>query len=82
MDGILFYHKDVNYQPGVTPLVGWLKGFMVPEVLNIPVHNSYIAEKPKGYRSILEHFEFVKSGRARKNHKKSKRNQMDTSGEV
>jgi hypothetical protein len=23
--------------PGKTPLVGWLKGFMVPELLDIPV---------------------------------------------
>lgn len=37
LDGILFYHKRVNYLPGVTPLVGWLKGYMLPEMLNVQV---------------------------------------------
>ena len=29
--------RNVHYIPGKTPLVGWLKGFMVPELLDIPV---------------------------------------------
>ena len=37
LDGILFYHKRVNYLPGVTPLVGWLKGYMLTEMLNVQV---------------------------------------------
>jgi snurportin-1 len=37
LDGILFYHKRVHYLPGVTPLVGWLKGYMLPEMLNVQV---------------------------------------------
>ena len=28
-DGLLFYHKKLHYIPGHTPLVGWLKPFMV-----------------------------------------------------
>jgi snurportin-1 len=35
LDGLLFYHKRVHYLPGATPLVGWLKGFMLPELLGV-----------------------------------------------
>ena len=28
-DGLLFYHKKLHYIPGQTPLVGWLKPYMV-----------------------------------------------------
>jgi snurportin-1 len=42
LDGILFYHKRVHYLPGVTPLVGWLKGYMLPEMLNVQVINLLI----------------------------------------
>jgi snurportin-1 len=42
LDGILFYHKRVHYLPGVTPLVGWLKGYMMPEMLNVQVINLLI----------------------------------------
>ena len=27
----------VHYMPGKTPLVGWIKGYMVPELLGIEV---------------------------------------------
>ena len=40
LDGILFYHKKLNYMPGHTPLVGWLKGYMIPEMLDIPITES------------------------------------------
>ena len=30
----------VHYMPGKTPLVGWIKGYMVPELLGIEVDNS------------------------------------------
>ena len=29
---------QVHYMPGKTPLVGWLKGYMVPELMGIQVH--------------------------------------------
>ncbi|XP_043681548.1 snurportin-1 [Vespula pensylvanica] len=35
LDGILFYHNDALYTQGRTPLVTWLKAFMLPEVLGI-----------------------------------------------
>ena len=29
--------SKVHYMPGKTPLVGWIKGYMVPELLGIEV---------------------------------------------
>jgi len=52
LDGVLFYHKDKQYAPGSTGLVSWLKGFMVPEMLGIPVGDNIEAQKPKGYAGM------------------------------
>lgn len=49
LDGLLIYHKQVHYMPGYTPLVGWLKGYMVPELLNIQVAEDIEAQKPSDY---------------------------------
>ena len=35
VDGLLFYHNEVHYIGGVTPLVGWLK----PEMINEQFQN-------------------------------------------
>ena len=48
LDGILFYHREAHYTHGRTPLVTWLKPFMLPEVLGITVP-SHMDEKPNGY---------------------------------
>ncbi|XP_071964669.1 snurportin-1-like [Antedon mediterranea] len=48
LDGLLFYHKKTHYTLGSTPLVGWLKAWMVPEIINIPVPESIMASKPPG----------------------------------
>ena len=37
LDGLMFYHKKTAYTSGETPLVGWLKPFMVPEVLGVSI---------------------------------------------
>uniref|UniRef100_A0A158Q7J7 Nucleolar protein 6 n=1 Tax=Elaeophora elaphi TaxID=1147741 RepID=A0A158Q7J7_9BILA len=37
IDGILFYHASVHYLKGQSPLVGWLKPWMMPEILSVPV---------------------------------------------
>jgi snurportin-1 len=52
LDGLLIYHKHVHYMPGYTPLVGWLKGFMVPELLNIQVGDAVMAQKPSDYAGM------------------------------
>lgn len=48
LDGMLFYHKEASYTCGTTPLVCWLFAYMLPDVLNLPVHSSYVA--PDDYR--------------------------------
>ena len=55
LDGILFYHKKLNYMPGHTPLVGWLKGYMIPEILDIPISNAMECQKPAGYANMGLH---------------------------
>ncbi|GFT91065.1 snurportin-1 [Nephila pilipes] len=55
LDGLLFYHKKTHYTCGTTPLVGWLKGYMVPEMLGIEIPPILEGEKPSGYVSIEKH---------------------------
>jgi len=43
VDGFLFYHKRTHYTPGRTPLVGWLKPYMIPPILGISLPD-YITE--------------------------------------
>ncbi|XP_030572298.1 snurportin-1 [Drosophila novamexicana] len=47
LDGLLFYHKEASYTCGTTPLVCWLFAYMLPDVLNLPVHSGY--EAPEDY---------------------------------
>ncbi len=46
-DGYLFYHSLGFYESGISPLVCWLKPFMIEEILGIQV--SYPINKPIGY---------------------------------
>lgn len=48
LDGLLFYHRNGYYRFGPSPLVVWLKPFMLSEVLGIFVPPPY-DEKPEGY---------------------------------
>lgn len=59
VDGILFYHKDYTYRSGQTPLVGWLKPYMVPEQLHIPVNQIYMMRAPKRYTNLREYLKFI-----------------------
>lgn len=52
LDGLLFYHREAHYLPGTTPLVGWLKGYMVPEVLGVKVAPEIMANKPLNYSGM------------------------------
>eukprot|EP00092_Neocalanus_flemingeri_P017977 GFUD01019453.1.p1 GENE.GFUD01019453.1~~GFUD01019453.1.p1 ORF type:complete len:411 (-),score=118.70 GFUD01019453.1:792-2024(-) len=49
LDGLLIYHKEVHYMPGKTPLVGWIKGYMVPELLDIQVCEDLMDQRPADY---------------------------------
>merc|ERR1719495_69309 len=44
----LFWRK-VHYTPGKTPLVGWIKGYMVPELLGIEVCQELQEQQPAEY---------------------------------
>uniref|UniRef100_A0A8C5TR54 Snurportin-1 n=1 Tax=Malurus cyaneus samueli TaxID=2593467 RepID=A0A8C5TR54_9PASS len=46
VDGLLFYHKQTHYTPGSTPLVGWLRPYMVPEILGLSVPATALTAKP------------------------------------
>lgn len=54
LDGILFYHGDVSYRTGPTPLVGWLKPYMLPEWFpSVSVHPSYLSDMAPDYKDYL-----------------------------
>ncbi|KAG1952421.1 snurportin-1 [Pimephales promelas] len=59
VDGLLFYHKETHYTPGSTPLVGWLRPYMVADILGIEVPQCPLTSKPDyaGHQlqQILEH---------------------------
>ncbi|XP_078356022.1 snurportin-1-like isoform X2 [Oculina patagonica] len=46
VDGLLFFHKRTHYTCGRTPLVGWLKPHMLPEILGVSVPDAYLAGSP------------------------------------
>ncbi|VDP49006.1 unnamed protein product [Schistosoma mattheei] len=54
IDGVLFYHKDVNYEPGATPLVSWLKPYMLPEWFpEINYHSDFMKDIPDDYTDYI-----------------------------
>ena len=80
LDGILFYHNMLNYMPGHTPLVGWLKGYMIPEMLGIAVSSKIESQKPPTYASMKEHIsEFETNYFQKKEQRKLNEKQRDAS---
>uniref|UniRef100_A0A7N4PHX5 Snurportin-1 n=1 Tax=Sarcophilus harrisii TaxID=9305 RepID=A0A7N4PHX5_SARHA len=59
VDGLLFYHKQTHYSPGSTPLVGWLRPYMVSDVLGMTVPAGPLTTKPDyavhQLQQIIEH---------------------------
>ncbi|KAK3709900.1 hypothetical protein QZH41_020020, partial [Actinostola sp. cb2023] len=53
VDGLLFYHIRSHYNPGRSPLVGWLKVYMLPEILNIPINTELTAKTPRVNKMTL-----------------------------
>lgn len=53
VDGILFYHKRAHYHPGNTPLVGWLKVYMIPEIIGMDVPAEFLCNVPKVHKLTL-----------------------------
>lgn len=71
LDGVLFYHKESHYTHGNTPLVGWLKGYMFPEILGVPVPEFVTGERPVKYINLPCHIQYGKEKRnAKKNEEK------------
>uniref|UniRef100_F6SEX2 Snurportin-1 n=1 Tax=Macaca mulatta TaxID=9544 RepID=F6SEX2_MACMU len=66
VDGLLFYHKQTHYSPGSTPLVGWLRPYMVSDVLGVAVPAGPLTTKPDyaGHQlqQIMEHKKSQKEG--------------------
>ncbi|KAF8364428.1 hypothetical protein PRIPAC_91351, partial [Pristionchus pacificus] len=56
MDGVLFYHPEVLYTPGQSPLVGWLKPWMLPEILNVPIPEKFTCGAPSSALKFIEQF--------------------------
>uniref|UniRef100_A0A3Q3AB74 Snurportin-1 n=1 Tax=Kryptolebias marmoratus TaxID=37003 RepID=A0A3Q3AB74_KRYMA len=59
VDGLLFYHRQTHYTPGSTPLVGWLRPYMVSDILGMEVPAGPLTAKPEyashQLQQILEH---------------------------
>jgi hypothetical protein len=59
IDGILFFHKKTSYTFGPTPLVVLLKPYMLPEMLEVEVSETLLAERPDSYSNYAAHLEYV-----------------------
>ncbi|MBZ3883410.1 Snurportin-1 [Sciurus carolinensis] len=75
VDGLLFYHKQTHYSPGSTPLVGWLRPYMVSDVLGVAVPAGPLTTKPEyaGHQlqQIIEHKRSQKESMKELTHKTS-----------
>ncbi|KYN08889.1 PREDICTED: snurportin-1 [Trachymyrmex cornetzi] len=81
LDGLLFYHRQALYTYGLTPLVTWLKPFMLSEVLGISVPS--FDEKPNDYINFEHHIQKIKTKKNRQdNTTKSDTNSMEIEGVV
>jgi len=60
LDGLLFYHKRTHYTFGQSPLVVWLKAYMLPEILGISVPAEMLALAPSTYTGFTAHAETVR----------------------
>ncbi|XP_032870849.1 snurportin-1 isoform X2 [Amblyraja radiata] len=54
VDGLLFYHSRTHYTPGSTPLVGWLKPYMVADILGMSVPAGPLTSKPDYANSQMQ----------------------------
>lgn len=69
LDGINFYNPEGMYTTGESPLVLWLKVFMLPEILHLPINDQLIElYRPPNYVNIFEYSQNMK-----KKNKKYKR---------
>ncbi|XP_078056278.1 snurportin-1 [Mustelus asterias] len=64
VDGLLFYHKQTHYTPGSTPLVGWLKPYMVADILGLAVPTCPLSVKPEYANSQMQQIIELKRSKA------------------
>lgn len=55
IDGLLFFHKATHYTFGSTPLVVWLKPYMLSEILDIDVPVQQMSHRPTDYTCYNDH---------------------------
>jgi len=55
IDGLLFFHKRTHYTFGSTPLVVWLKPYMLNEILGISVPEKQMSHRPTDYTCYNDH---------------------------
>lgn len=65
IDGLLFYHKRTHYLFGSTPLVVWLKPYMLPEILGIEVPQCQLGHQPADYTNYADHMKKVAEDKER-----------------
>ncbi|GFR96324.1 snurportin-1-like [Elysia marginata] len=79
IDGVLFFHKRTHYTFGSTPLVVWLKPYMLEEILGIAVSEGQKSHKPAGYTNYANHMKQVEEDRLRFEKEKQMRLQSGAS---
>ncbi|KAL0275237.1 UNVERIFIED_CONTAM: hypothetical protein PYX00_003163 [Menopon gallinae] len=68
VDGLLFYHKEGYYAPGTTPLVLWLKPYMLNEMLgeNVHIAKEYQQMRPSSYTNMYDFISNYEEARKQK----------------
>lgn len=64
VNGVVFYHKELQYMFEQTPLFGWLYSYMVPEKLSIDVPDECLKKMPKDYECLEKYLESLEIKRA------------------
>ncbi|CAL1544975.1 unnamed protein product [Lymnaea stagnalis] len=73
IDGVLFYHKRTHYTFGSTPLVVWLKPYMLQEILGIVVPDHQMCHMPNDYSNYADHMKKVVEDKERDQKKREER---------
>ncbi|CAD5123814.1 DgyrCDS12125 [Dimorphilus gyrociliatus] len=72
-DGLLFYHKEALYTFGTTPLVGWLKPFMITEILKVTIPDYFQPVQLVTQSEFIRDYQNDRQERIEKNKEKQKR---------
>ncbi|KAK0055215.1 snurportin-1 [Biomphalaria pfeifferi] len=81
IDGLLFYHKRTHYTFGSTPLVVWLKPYMLQEILGITVPDHQMTHMPKDYSNYADHMKKVEEDKNKIQQEKQSRRTKTRQGQ-